>query len=253
MLSPGCHSLTPKLQVSDMRFPIPGNAQRGNPTPQLLGDRDRFRQCAAFQQQRELLAAEPPGVPVSAHQLMRHRENRLVAGVVAVTVVDQLEVVDVGHDRAERRALAGAQTGLHGLLEEAAAVEHAGERIRDRETDQLALHVAEALGGAKPRIKFVSRRRIVEDVVGAVVERDREPVFARRGRHQDHIDRPLAAGHQPRLPAQLQARDRTRLGRGDDRADIGIGFDAGQRLVPVGEGAHLVIARRQHPADQFRR
>ncbi len=44
-----------------------------------------------------------------------------------------------------------------------------------------------------------------------------------------------------------------RLGRGDDGADIGIGFDAGQRLMPVGEGAHLVMARRKHLADKIGR
>ena len=31
------------------------------------------------------------------------------------------------------------------------------------------------------------------------------------------------------------------LGRGDDRADVQIRFDAGQRLVSVGEGAHLML------------
>ena len=35
--------------------------------------------------------------------------------------------------------------------------------------------------------------------------------------------------------------------------DVRVGFDAGQRLVPIGEGAHLMMARRQHPADQIGR
>ena len=118
-------------------------------------------------------------MPASAHQFVGHRENRLIAGVVAVLVVDPLEIVDVGHDRAERRALLGAAAWLQRLLEKAAAVEHAGERIRHGKTDQFALHVAEALGGAKPRVQFVSRWRVVENIVGAMVERERKPVFAR--------------------------------------------------------------------------
>ena len=44
-----------------------------------------------------------------------------------------------------------------------------------------------------------------------------------------------------------------RLGRGDDGVDIRIGFDAGQRLMAVGEGAHFVVASRQHAADKIGR
>ena len=54
----------------------------------------------------------------------------LVAGAVAVAVVDDLEVVEVADDHRHRRALrsARAQLDVEALLE-AAAVEQAGERV----------------------------------------------------------------------------------------------------------------------------
>ena len=75
----------------------------------------------------------------------------MVAGVVAVGVVDRLEVVDVDRDRGEQAAVA-AQTRELDLepLVEAAAVEQAGERVGARLGEQLGDEAVVA-GGERAR------------------------------------------------------------------------------------------------------
>ena len=95
---------------------------------------------------------------------------------------------------------------LLGKFEEDAPVMQTGERIDRRKPHQFALHRAEPLGGAQPRIKFVRDRRLGDEIVGAGIERLAELALVDARRHQDHVDRPVAPGEHARLPAQLQAR-----------------------------------------------
>jgi hypothetical protein len=77
----------------------------------------------------ELLAADAEHAVAPAHalaQALGHAAQRLVAGLMAVQVVDLLEVVDVDEDDAER--LAGGQDALEHLVEDPVA-EQAGERV----------------------------------------------------------------------------------------------------------------------------
>ena len=77
-----------------------------------VGDRDRLVLVGeAVDQDAELVAAEAgddvAGAQVGA-QPRRDRPQQLVAGVVAEAVVDQLEVVEVEEEDADRRAGRGA-------------------------------------------------------------------------------------------------------------------------------------------------
>ena len=86
--------------------------------------------ACAVEQQRELVATEPGGGVALAKaraQALRHRAQQLVAGMVAVAVVDRLELVDVEQQNAHAGAAA-----LEGVLEtvvEEGAVGKLGEGV----------------------------------------------------------------------------------------------------------------------------
>ena len=57
-----------------------------------------------------------------------HRDQRAVAGVVALAVVEQLEVVQVEEQQRDRPRRAAGQQGA-GAFAPGAAVEHVGQRV----------------------------------------------------------------------------------------------------------------------------
>ena len=116
--------------------------------------------------------------------LMRIGElaQHVVAGVVAVAVVDRLEVVDVEHQHGQRLAARGrlldqrAEVAFH-----VAAVVEAGERVGDRHLDRHLHVVAQPLGvalladlGAHARQQLV----LVDRPHQIVVDADLEPAHA---------------------------------------------------------------------------
>ena len=135
------------------------------------------------------------------------------------------------------------------MLEEAAAIAQAGERIGGGEPDQFALHRQDALGGAQPRAKLLGQRRLADEIVGARIERLDQAALIVLARHHQHVDRPAAGGQQPRLPDQLDAGNVLELGAGNQRLDTGIGPDLDKRLKLIAEGQHLMPARFQHASD----
>lgn len=155
MASFGTRSLTPKLhvKVSGPRGVSIASASTRARSP--LRERCRGVEVVAFEQARELLAADAAEIAPLGRDPARHRDQHLIADRVAIGLVDALEVVDVQHHGRERAARVGAVAGLDPGLEEGAPVERAGERIRGGETDQLALHPGEPLGGAQPRIELL--------------------------------------------------------------------------------------------------
>ena len=123
--------------------------------PQTLGDHVRRVLVGARKDQRELLTADPRRAVDRAlgggDQLAELLEGT-VALAVAEEVVDDLEVIEVADDEADRLAAAARAAELvdHELLE-AAPVEQAGERVgsrrlaeaRDQTVRALAQHVGQ--------------------------------------------------------------------------------------------------------------
>ena len=102
----------------------------------------------AVEQQRELVAAEPGGgvaLAQAAAQPVGHRAQQLVAGVVAVAVVDRLELVDVEQQHADARA-AALERVLEPVVEER-AVRELGERVVERLALELLLERLELAHG----------------------------------------------------------------------------------------------------------
>ena len=98
-----------------------GDAQRGDPLPDPLGDRPRPRPRVLAvgppQQHHELLAAEPADEVVVAHLVAQRRGDggeHLVADEVAEAVVDQLEVVEVEHEHARGPGRPAPSAGRRG-------------------------------------------------------------------------------------------------------------------------------------------
>ena len=81
---------------------------RREPAAQILGNLDRLRQSAMLQEQRELVAAEPPDQGLGQECGPRAAADRLVSGFMPVGVVDVLEIVDIENDR--RQASIGGAT-----------------------------------------------------------------------------------------------------------------------------------------------
>ena len=123
---------------------------------------------AILQEERKLVAAEPPDHGLGQERGAGAATDRLVARLVAVGVVDVLEIVDIEDNRRQatvRGSHAGA--GFRRALEEAAAVAQSGQGIDGGEPDQLALHGENPLGGAEPRVKLLGQRRLADELVGA--------------------------------------------------------------------------------------
>ena len=88
-------------------------------------------------------------------QEVGHGQDRLVAGRVAVGVVEQPEVVDVDQGDRDRLALrAGLLDRLRQGLDQGAVVRDAGERVpAGRLDERVGLAVDPALGGAEDQVE----------------------------------------------------------------------------------------------------
>ena len=184
----------------------------------------------AFEQHRELVAAEPGdrvGRPRALHQPLRGGLQQPVADVVAERVVHVLEVVEVDHQ--DRQPVLGAPRERDRMLDavaEQAPVREQRQRVVERELAELVLerlalgHVAQVQGESLDR-------RIVQQVA-AHAFRDEALVLGADG--------------------QLDRADRDALGRrdlGQERGDalaVRLAPDLAQLaadevLVPQAEGA----------------
>ncbi len=200
------------------------------------------------------MAFEPARDGVFGSHFLGNPANRLVADVVPAHVVDALEMVDVDHDGGKTIERMTALADLLPAFEKRPAIEHAGERIGQRQPQQLLLHVGEALGRAQSRIKLLGDRRLADEIVGTAVERFDQLVLVAVAGHQDDVDRTAAGREQPGFPAQLDPRHfrhRQQLVAGDQGADGKIGPDAFERFAGGDERAHLVIARGEQARDEF--
>ncbi len=110
---------------------------------QALGDGQRMPAVGVRQVDDELLAAvarDHVTGPQGARAYLGQRLDHQVAGRVAEAVVDLLEVVDIDHQHGELVAAApGPRLFLAREFEERAAVEHAGQRVDQRQAPQIVL------------------------------------------------------------------------------------------------------------------
>ena len=181
MLSPACHWLMPKLHVSDNGPSADRDAQRRNPAAQHFSDASGVRQGMPLQQQREFLAAEPAGMPRARSSVRappRRSPCRRRRGRARSLML--LEVVDVGHDRTQRRALAARRHGCAASSKKPRRLNMpVSESVTARRISSRCMLPKRSAARSRAYSSSAAGR-IVEDVVGAVIERDRKPVVARR-------------------------------------------------------------------------
>ena len=139
--SPGRLSVTPALAVTTRLFPASSNGS--------ASERRMRSACAevldrrlVFEQDRELVAAEPRDRVAGAHRLaeaVTDREQQLVADGVAEAVVHRLEAVEVDDDDADGAVVAcsACERVLHAVREQR-PVREIGERIVERPVAQLS-------------------------------------------------------------------------------------------------------------------
>ena len=159
---------------------------RADPLGDLLGEERR----AVRQDHRELLAAEARDRvhrPDALAERDRHVLEDDVAGLVAVRVVDPLEVIDVDHE--DERRLAGARDPVDLARQrqlEVAPVGQAGQRIAARELAQAVDHRLQPgrVAGAASLGQHMAR--LLQQLQRAV-EAERASIAERRvdlGRHE---------------------------------------------------------------------
>ena len=161
-----------------------------------------------------------------------HREfaQHVVAGVVAVAVVDRLEEVDVEHHHRQRLAAHGILLGQRRQMAlHVAAIVQAGQRIGDGGLDRVLHVVAQMLGVAPPadqcartRQQFVLVDRAQQVIVDADLEPAQQPrvVLGIGDRQQRHLPGTL---QRTRLAAQPQAVEILEAQRNDDQVVVALG------------------------------
>ena len=130
--------------------------------------------------------------------------DRLVAGGMAMGVVDPLEMVDVQHHHRQRAIISSRAGKLFSPpFQEAAAVQGAGQGVGGRQPFQVALHRHDAGGGQQARRRPFPVQRLAQELVGAGLHQLVELVGHAAGDHQDQIEmaQPLGGAQ---VPAQFQ-------------------------------------------------
>ena len=195
------------------------------------------------------VASEGDVVGQRSAQNVGDGQERLVAGVVAVRLVEQPEVVDVDQRDADRRVgRAGALDARRHQGDECPVVERAGQRVAiERIDERLGLARDAALGRAEHEIQDdrrdePGRQRHEDDVPADRIEgrEDRRRVAP----HADHAA-DLPVGDQREVFADHVSRRERRPGR---LAQLCVG-DAGRRGLAAERGRE--VGRRR--ADQATR
>ena len=173
-------------------------------------DQRRWR-VGVRQDDRELVAAGAERAVAVAERVadrVRHAEQELVAGGVALAVVDDLEVVEVDEQEGDRDLVAPEEVELAvELLLERAVVPEAGQPVVERVLARLAVEDLELrlrLGKAVER----AQERPRDD--------DRDDEHADRERHDRDAERGLAGGHRRR--PELDEAEMGAVGRAPERS-----------------------------------
>ncbi|MEQ8568644.1 MAG: hypothetical protein RMA76_27225 [Deltaproteobacteria bacterium] len=139
----------------------------------------------------DLVGAAEDGLDASG-DLLQHR----VARLVAVGVVDLLEVVDVEQrDRGRVRRTCESRDGFVELLVDRASVHHLREAVLVRHLVQLGLRLAhrtlkreDATPDAQARKELTRIERLRDVVVRARLETDRDLLLLGHAGQQDHVE-----------------------------------------------------------------
>ncbi len=222
----------------------------GDRAPQPLGHHAGDMQIGFRHHDHELLAAVAAGQIDAADRLAdTHGEfpEHVVAGVMAIAVIDRLEEVDVEHHQRQRLA---ARRRLfrqrHQMAFHVAAVVQAGERVGDRHFDRVLHIVAQVIGvapaadlGARARQEFVLVDRAQQIVVDADLEAAQQPriVVGIRDRQDRHL---AGALQRARLAAQPQAIEILQPQRHDQEIVVALG-GVKQRLGRIGFHIHAML------------
>ena len=177
-------------------------------------EREGFGQIVGRAQDCEFLAPDPRH---AAHQVGPDREpfgdfaQHFVALVVAVAVVDRLEVVDIDQQQPDRTLRAERQRGI----EQRAAVEQAGQRIGQRQIAGPALQAEQVDDVGLLLVDHVQleQRRDAE----AHPHREVHPVARgeQQHAHRNEVDRQVEDCADPRARHAIGGRERAQ--RDDDR------------------------------------
>src|SRR6185295_2220908 len=237
---------------------LPGETEGADGGADLLRDAPRAIEIRVFEQDAELVAAEPREDvvrPDPRSQQGRQLAQQLVSRQMPRGVVDQLELVEVEvEQRVSASLAAGARDAGVDQLFELAPVDQSGELVVAREVGHLALHpanpgdVLEHQDGAANGARGVADRghRILDGELDAIAANQGRaarqldhPSFRETGRDRIETDRPAPLVHQLENP---QRRLALRLDRGPpgemlgDRIEI---IDAAFRI-----GADHAVADR---------
>ena len=140
------------------------------------------------------VAAHDAGLGQVTPELLDDREEGLVAGAMAVVVVEQPEVVDVDEGDPERRPSRSCALDLGGQVRhQRSVIERVGQRIAPRRLD-------EGRGLAR------------QPALGRAEDEEQQHRGDDRGGQRDRDDVPSDAGRAARGPARRPARSRRRRG-----------------------------------------
>ena len=208
---------------------LQGEGPVGHRDAQTLGDEHRLAEAGLGHYHDKLLAAQATDQVDAAH--LAHRAlgefaQDLVAGRVAMTVIDLLEMIDVEeHHRGLVAALGPASEQLVQMREDVAAIVEPGQFVGQRQGQAAAVICAQPLGqafaadlGAHPRQELVAIDRTDQVIVGAEIEPLGEPRQLAVIGHQQ--DRQLARAFvRPPLRHQTQRVAIRHRQAGDDQLD----------------------------------
>ena len=158
----------------------------------------------------------------------REFAQHVVAGIVAVAVVDRLEVVDVEHQHRDRLAARGRLLDQRRQMRfHVAAIEQAGERVGDRHLDRHLHVVAQPLGIALLLdLRAHARQHLV------LVDRP----------HQIIVDADFQPAHQPRVVVGFGNRQDRHVAGALERADLAAQPQAVEILQPERHDDQVVVA-----------
>ncbi len=215
----------------------------GDAFAQALGDVAAFEARRVAEHQQELLAAPAREQVVAldgrTHELGQAADH-LVAGGVAVRVVDALEVIDVDEDQRHREGLAVAQAhDAHQLVGQPLAIERARERIGARDLGEAARFQAQRFVQALQRVLAGGGQAQLVALEQAV-----EHQVAEHRQHPHGDDAQAERGRRDQLAVQLDALDADRV-----RAGLHLRAGGERDLRGVAEIGRLQVQRHRVLVD----
>src|ERR1700691_1828952 len=102
MVSPCCHSATPKAASYGHLSVCSLERERGEPLTQAFGVRHAGFEIRRFEQNRELFTAETTNDSAVPDDFAADGAKDLVADIVSIRVINPLEMVHIEHNRGQK-------------------------------------------------------------------------------------------------------------------------------------------------------